>query len=198
ESVSEASRRIWNLSPEECENNNALVWNQIKKGGDYDALIEDIETSVKNLSQWHSKWRNVLPNGELRWHEGYGTPYKLSNGTILFNSMIFDITDEVKLSNLYDETSRLSKIGSWELDLTNQGNDAMYWSPVVREIIEVDANYDASLSGGIEFYAEESKIVVKKAIEQLIEKGIDYDDRKSTRLNSSHVKISYAVFCLKK
>src|SRR5436309_5903283 len=26
----------------------------------------------------------------------------------------------------------------------------------------------------------------------------DHKDRKSTRLNSSHVKISYAVFCLKK
>src|SRR5690554_5404182 len=26
----------------------------------------------------------------------------------------------------------------------------------------------------------------------------DYIDRKSTRLNSSHVRISYAVFCLKK
>src|SRR5690606_40439365 len=26
----------------------------------------------------------------------------------------------------------------------------------------------------------------------------EYGDRKSTRLNSSHVKISYAVFCLKK
>src|SRR5690606_40750192 len=26
----------------------------------------------------------------------------------------------------------------------------------------------------------------------------DREDRKSTRLNSSHVKISYAVFCLKK
>src|SRR5438874_7466729 len=26
----------------------------------------------------------------------------------------------------------------------------------------------------------------------------DYRDRKSTRLNSSHVEISYAVFCLKK
>ena len=25
-----------------------------------------------------------------------------------------------------------------------------------------------------------------------------YEDRKSTRLNSSHVAISYAVFCLKK
>src|SRR5579883_2970225 len=27
---------------------------------------------------------------------------------------------------------------------------------------------------------------------------VDWLDRKSTRLNSSHVKISYAVFCLKK
>src|SRR5690606_40644519 len=32
--------------------------------------------------------------------------------------------------------------------------------------------------------------------QQLIEKL--HQDRKSTRLNSSHVKISYAVFCLKK
>src|SRR5438067_10010566 len=29
-------------------------------------------------------------------------------------------------------------------------------------------------------------------------KGRDASDRKSTRLNSSHVSISYAVFCLKK
>src|SRR5438067_7306893 len=28
--------------------------------------------------------------------------------------------------------------------------------------------------------------------------GPDHSDRKSTRLNSSHVSISYAVFCLKK
>src|SRR2546421_8510957 len=28
--------------------------------------------------------------------------------------------------------------------------------------------------------------------------GVDFQDRKSTRLNSSHDQISYAVFCLKK
>src|SRR5439155_17231649 len=32
----------------------------------------------------------------------------------------------------------------------------------------------------------------------VIEVGVDVADRKSTRLNSSHVAISYAVFCLKK
>src|SRR5436305_8647871 len=34
--------------------------------------------------------------------------------------------------------------------------------------------------------------------ELLDNKEIDAIDRKSTRLNSSHVRISYAVFCLKK
>src|SRR5690606_40857822 len=43
------------------------------------------------------------------------------------------------------------------------------------------------------------------AVERLFDIGPDHlvrdapgEDRKSTRLNSSHVKISYAVFCLKK
>src|SRR3989442_3956940 len=41
--------------------------------------------------------------------------------------------------------------------------------------------------------------VALKAAEQLAEhEGVSAEDRKSTRLNSSHVRISYAVFCLKK
>src|SRR5690606_41668995 len=35
-------------------------------------------------------------------------------------------------------------------------------------------------------------------LDEAFQAEIDKEDRKSTRLNSSHVKISYAVFCLKK
>src|SRR3712207_8299039 len=39
----------------------------------------------------------------------------------------------------------------------------------------------------------------QKVMEQLIQANPDINaDRKSTRLNSSHANISYAVFCLKK
>src|SRR5690625_6600813 len=48
-------------------------------------------------------------------------------------------------------------------------------------------------------------LTVSELKKQLDEKGVEYkanatkkEDRKSTRLNSSHVAISYAVFCLKK
>src|SRR3712207_8393492 len=37
-----------------------------------------------------------------------------------------------------------------------------------------------------------------KTIGKFAEKVIPFIDRKSTRLNSSHANISYAVFCLKK
>src|SRR5690349_23803929 len=37
-----------------------------------------------------------------------------------------------------------------------------------------------------------------KLAKRLIRMSRSYPDRKSTRLNSSHVEISYAVFCLKK
>src|SRR5207302_1922409 len=39
--------------------------------------------------------------------------------------------------------------------------------------------------------------IADRVLEDLAAAGLS-DDRKSTRLNSSHVKISYAVFCLKK
>src|SRR5207249_11086992 len=38
----------------------------------------------------------------------------------------------------------------------------------------------------------------KKKIDLLFTARVTAQDRKSTRLNSSHVSISYAVFCLKK
>src|SRR5699024_11975347 len=40
-------------------------------------------------------------------------------------------------------------------------------------------------------------ILIRRGVRRLA-KGVTRTDRKSTRLNSSHVSISYAVFCLKK
>ncbi|MDI9256814.1 PAS domain S-box protein [Flavobacterium sedimenticola] len=175
--VSKASHRIWNLSPQESEENIDLIWEQIKRGGNYEEVRQSIRKSVENLSQWHMQWRNILPNGEVRWHEGFGTPYRLADNTIVFNSMVFDITEEKRITNLYKEVSKMARIGSWEMDRIKQnGNDAMYWSSIVREILEVDDNYNPTLTGGFEFYKEESKSIIQNAVEKLIQDGTEYDE----------------------
>src|SRR5690606_28357827 len=53
---------------------------------------------------------------------------------------------------------------------------------------------------------EKARVIAKKSTERVKFRWVDennqdleyFFERKSTRLNSSHVKISYAVFCLKK
>src|SRR5690606_39629654 len=44
----------------------------------------------------------------------------------------------------------------------------------------------------------ERAVVQRLAHQEMVDEPGECRDRKSTRLNSSHVKISYAVFCLKK
>src|SRR5690625_6039616 len=60
------------------------------------------------------------------------------------------------------------------------------------EIIEFEACIDTRNTKSIE-------LVKRLGFEYTgFEENADFLDRKSTRLNSSHVAISYAVFCLKK
>src|SRR3712207_8569131 len=46
--------------------------------------------------------------------------------------------------------------------------------------------------------AIDAEVGVLRAIGEDLVAVLDEEDRKSTRLNSSHANISYAVFCLKK
>src|SRR5690554_7506033 len=58
----------------------------------------------------------------------------------------------------------------------------------------------STFNGGGQLSSKEIEVSGAKAQTALVSllKDEKYADRKSTRLNSSHVRMSYAVFCLKK
>src|SRR5690606_40108412 len=66
------------------------------------------------------------------------------------------------------------------------------------ELVHQDFNFKDVLTS---IYQQQLSVSNKKEIDLICEIDPQLDnnlDRKSTRLNSSHVKTSYAVFCLKK
>src|SRR5690554_7259245 len=75
------------------------------------------------------------------------------------------------------------------------------YTTLFRSITEPDTNMRLEIARTIAGIARTHNMVTAGCAEPLdlsacgVEKG---RDRKSTRLNSSHVRISYAVFCLKK
>lgn len=180
-SINKKSIDIWGFTPEECTRNLPFIWDQIRKTGDMEALANSIQESIKTGLKWHHRWRYILPDGREIWHEGYGTPYFYPDGTAVFNSMIFDVTEEKKAIELYEETSRMARVGSWEQHLTNNEGDAMYWSPMLKEILEVDAQYQPSLSGGFEFYEGENQERIRELITRLIEDQQPFDEELQVR-----------------
>src|SRR5690606_41897214 len=77
-----------------------------------------------------------------------------------------------------------------ELEKKKDEKDKLYAQ--LEEEVHEHEELVMSLEEEQQLYASQ-EATLQKAIEEAKRK-----DRKSTRLNSSHVKISYAVFCLKK
>lgn len=166
---------LWGYSPEECMENVEIMWNQCEQAGDVSLLKNSLKRSAETMERWHCEYRSRLPNGKILWHEGFGSPQKLQDGSILWDALIIDITEKKNLEFLLDRSSTMARIGSWELNLKEQSGDSMYWSPMTRAILEVKEEYNPSLTGGFEFYEEKSKETVKAAVTQLIKDSQDFD-----------------------
>src|SRR5690606_35723467 len=97
----------------------------------------------------------------------------------------------VKLSKNLDEVRTYAKELLGKVLVTHQtGPEA---KEVKRLYIEAGSDIQKEYYLGLVLDRETSRVTLMGSEEG----GMDID-RKSTRLNSSHVKISYAVFCLKK
>src|SRR5690606_40319454 len=88
------------------------------------------------------------------------------------------------------------KRGVFQLLMTSRRPEAVQYKDQhfdILEEIEKDGIYiQDSMPEALRVRADEKFSYSK------LKDFVMYADRKSTRLNSSHVKISYAVFCLKK
>jgi PAS domain S-box-containing protein len=173
--VAGAAEKIWGFSAEEVMEDLNLVWNQIRAGGDFEEAQASILNSIQTKSRWSFRFRYVMPNGELKVKLGNGTPLFLADGTILFNSIVLDITEEAKNEELLNQASEMASIGSWEMNLINPDSDSMYWSPMAKEIIGVSPDYLPTLKSGLEFCHGESKGVLSYAVKSLIKDGLKFD-----------------------
>src|SRR3712207_8925829 len=77
---------------------------------------------------------------------------------------------------------------------TVKGGDFRARENNVHRLAEVSVNIiDQAVAQGVPFAREYGGLLDNRSFG-----GTQVSDRKSTRLNSSHANISYAVFCLKK
>src|SRR5690606_18715838 len=89
------------------------------------------------------------------------------------------------ISTLEGVVSRIEADGGEAIALEGDVSDRRQMEDVARAAVD--------RFGRIDSWVNNAGVSIYGRLEEVTE-----EDRKSTRLNSSHVKISYAVFCLKK
>ena len=171
--VSKGSQKIWGLSPEDCERDSELVWTQAKLGGDVDILKNSILNSAKNHSNWNCEWRILSHDGKIRYLNGHGTPVKMADGRVIWDSLIMDITDQKTLENLLEQSARMAKIGSWEVNPDEEPLQ-LIWSNTTREILETEFS-GVELEKAYTFYHGDHKNQAREAMDRLIKLGEPFD-----------------------
>ncbi|MFV8226569.1 PAS domain-containing protein [Christiangramia aquimixticola] len=147
--ASKSIEDVWEVTREQALENSDLLWNKVFPQ-DAENLKQSILESAKNFSVWMFEWRMFNSKGEIRWNRGKARPTHGDKGSIIFDGIIFDVTDEKKLEiELYESNKKLknaqeiSNLGYWELDLTNLN---MAWSDQVYRIFETsEADFTPNL-----------------------------------------------------
>lgn len=171
--VTKGSYELWGYSPEEVIANINLLWKQIELGGSLERVKQAVLDSITSKSKWTATWRNVKPNGEVKTYLGLGTPSYLIDGTILFNSVVLDVTYEEKNKELLEQTSKLARIGSWEVDLIN---NQLFWSDIVYEIHETSiTDFNPNIDTAINFYRKDFRDLIACRVQDCIKNGKPYN-----------------------
>lgn len=83
---------LWEIDAHELHNDPTLLWAQVLPE-DLPQMQASVARSSETLMPWLHRWRNVTPSGKLKWLEGRGQPVRLADGTTLWHTMIFDVTE---------------------------------------------------------------------------------------------------------
>jgi PAS domain S-box-containing protein len=139
---------------------------------DRDVTQKKLEAIQRGEEEYPFLNRYITKSGEVVWFSWTATV--VDKEQVIY-AIARNVTTEKKLEELLEKTNKLARVGSWELDL-RQREDKMFWSDMTREIMEVDDEYAPSLSGGFEFYVDESRERMERAVNELIQHGTPFDE----------------------
>lgn len=129
--ASDAIKEIYGLTPEEARENTDQVLKAIHPE-DIDEVMNSIAESGKNLTIWRKEYRVINEKGDLLWLEGYSSPEKLDDGTILWHGYISVINSRKKTEEEILErefslrfAQEIANMGSWEYNLQTR---KLIWS----------------------------------------------------------------------
>lgn len=95
---------LYGLSPEQAMGNAQVLFERIHPD-DLTGVFDTIDYSARTLLPWNYTWRIVDIQGEIRWVQGNARPELQADGSILWDGLLIDITQDKQVETLLRETA---------------------------------------------------------------------------------------------
>lgn len=169
--VSNKSTEIWGYEPEAVMKNPGLIWKGLEKGGKIKEAQKSIQESREHLTPIRVMSPYVQPDGSRSWHELYGQPRKLSDGSVLWNSIVLDVTKEHEARILAESVKKIAKLGSWEIAIQKGTFQRISFDSSYHDILESDPEGDYGVDDLLKLTFPKYKSRVVQLLENLMTKG---------------------------
>jgi PAS domain S-box-containing protein len=124
EYMSPACIDLWEVDAAAIERDASVLWQMVDLD-DRPGMLASVQRSAETLSPWVWEWRIKTPSGKRKFLEGRGRPLRLEDGTVLWNSLILDVTERRHVDEaLRVSEERLAQVlevtgqGVWDWDIT--------------------------------------------------------------------------------
>jgi PAS domain S-box-containing protein len=83
---------LWELPADAIVADASRLWAMVDPD-DLPGMADAVRRSAETLQPWRWEWRITTPSGRRKWLEGRGVPERLDDGSVLWNSLILDVTE---------------------------------------------------------------------------------------------------------
>lgn len=148
--LSKNVENLFEISHKDALNDVSLMWNRFHPE-DLDKLQKSIKKSAEKLSLWNVKFRLLMPDKRIKWVQAYGTPTKQENGSIIWDTIQIDITEQVNaekqmsyLSAIIENTENICVIKGLDLKVI-AANESFAKAAGKKSIDELIGKTDAEI-----------------------------------------------------
>lgn len=82
---------LWEIEPQVVERDATPLWDAVHPD-DRAAMYESVIESARTLRPWCWQWRIITPSGRLKWLQAAGRPGRETNGDVLWDTVILDVS----------------------------------------------------------------------------------------------------------
>tara|TARA_R110002050_G_scaffold217038_2_gene353104 strand:+ start:879 stop:6770 length:5892 start_codon:yes stop_codon:yes gene_type:complete len=173
--VSKGGQSLWGYEIETVLNNFPIIWQNIHEL-DVQSVVESVNISAEKLIHWNHEWRYKHPDGSIRWHKGSGNPIRLENGSIIWDSIILDITKEkeieLELQLKEDRFRKLVENSGDAIAIVSDAGKIDYVSPSVHSILGYTEEEALNLNLFEIIHPDDIPLIVEKLQEVMKNPGV--------------------------